>query len=97
MWQKEARFTALVNALSGDLYRYAYWLCHHRDQAEDLVQETFARAWRAIDQLRDERAARRWLLVTLRREHARQYERWRPTSADIDPDTQPSSDRRHQH
>lgn len=91
MWQKEAQFTTLVNALSADLYRYAFWLCRNREQAEDLVQETFARAWRAIEDLRDDRAARAWLLVTLRREHARYYERERPPTSDIDPDTMPAS------
>lgn len=77
MWHKETQFTALVNALSPDLYRYAFWLCRHREHAEDLVQETFARAWRAIEDLKDDRAARAWLLVTLRREHARYFERER--------------------
>lgn len=90
MWQKQAQFTALVNALSADLYRYAFWLCRNRDQAEDLVQETFARAWRAIEDLCDDRAARAWLLVTLRREHARYHERIRPTITDTDPDTLPA-------
>ncbi|MGH8597880.1 MAG: sigma-70 family RNA polymerase sigma factor, partial [Gammaproteobacteria bacterium] len=73
------------------LYRYAFWLCRSREQAEDLVQETFARAWRAIDDLRDDRAARAWLMVTLRREHARTFERERPATTDIDPDTVPAS------
>jgi RNA polymerase sigma-70 factor (ECF subfamily) len=90
MWQKETRFIALVNALSSDLYRYAFWLCRQREQAEDLVQETFARAWRAMDQLRDDRAARRWLFVTLRNEHARYHERMRPGSLDIEPDLLPA-------
>lgn len=90
MWQKEAQFTALVNALSTDLYRHAFWLCRHRELAEDLVQETFARAWRALDELRDDRAARAWLLVTLRREHARYFERTRPPMTNIDPDTLPA-------
>ncbi|MSR13711.1 MAG: sigma-70 family RNA polymerase sigma factor [Gammaproteobacteria bacterium] len=89
MWNRETQFTALVKALSNDLYRYAFWLCRHREQAEDLVQETFARAWRAMDNLRDDRAARAWLLVTLRREHARLYERIRPAQTDIDPDSVP--------
>ena len=89
MWNKQARFTALVKALSGDLFRYAFWLCRSVEQAEDLVQETFARAWRALDELRDERAARAWLLVTLRREHARSFDRQRPETADTDPDTLP--------
>jgi RNA polymerase sigma-70 factor (ECF subfamily) len=78
VWDKQSRFTALVNALSGDLYRYAYWLCGQRAAAEDLVQETFARAWRSLDQLRDDAAAKGWLFTTLRREHARQFERVQP-------------------
>lgn len=94
MWNKEARFTALVNALSADLYRYAYWLCRNRQVAEDLVQETYARAWRSLDDLRDEKAARAWLLTTLRREHARLYEKERPQSDGLtDPDSLPQARR----
>ena len=84
MRDKQTWFTALVNALSADLYRYAYWLCRDQDMAEDLVQETFARAWRSLDSLRDDRAAKSWLLTTLRREHARQYERTQPEFTDTD-------------
>lgn len=86
VWDKQSRFTALANAFSRDLYRYAYWLCGTRADAEDLVQETFARAWRSLDQLRDEAAAKAWLFTTLRREHARQFERAQPIfeSADLE-------------
>lgn len=77
MWTRDAGFTALVNAYAGDLFRFAYWLCRNRDDAEDLVQETFARAWKFLDTLQDETAAKSWLLTTLRREHARRYERSR--------------------
>lgn len=78
MGGKQTRFEALVHALSNDLYRYAVWLCRDRHRAEELVQETFLRAWRALDSLRDERAAKGWLITILRREHARAYERYRP-------------------
>jgi len=84
MWDKRSRFTALVHALSKDVYRYAYWLCHSRTEAEDLVQETFTRAWRSIDDLRDDKAAKGWLLTTLRREHARKYEKARPDIEETD-------------
>ena len=57
---KEKRYEALVNALHKDLYRYAYWLVHDKHVAEDLVQETFLRAWRALDSLKDEKAAKSW-------------------------------------
>jgi RNA polymerase sigma-70 factor (ECF subfamily) len=78
MRAKQTRFKALVHALSGDLYRYAVWLCRDRSHAEELMQETFLRAWRALDSLRDERAAKGWLITILRREHARTFERYRP-------------------
>ncbi len=91
MWNKQTRFTMLVEAYSGDLYRYAWWLCHNKETAEDLVQETFTRAWRALDSLQDEKAAKYWLMTTLRRENARLYERKRPeAAAGVEPDQMPS-------
>ncbi|NMP14773.1 MULTISPECIES: sigma-70 family RNA polymerase sigma factor [unclassified Thalassotalea] len=75
MASKQKRYEALVNALHKDLYRYAYWLVHDKQVAEDLVQETFLRAWRALDSLKDEKAAKSWLITILRRENARRFER----------------------
>jgi len=86
MRAKQAMFTALVNAHAADLYRYAFWLCRDRTLAEDLVQETFARAWRAFDSLRDHNAARQWLITTLRREHARLFARQQPEIIEVDLD-----------
>jgi len=80
----QRRFESLVGALAKDLYRYAYWLCRNREQAEDLVQETYVRAWKARHTLRDERAARGWLFTIVRREHARLYERNRPEPCNPD-------------
>lgn len=77
MATKQIRYEALVKALHGDLYRYAYWLTHDKQVAEDLVQETFLRAWRALDSLKDEKAAKSWLITILRRENARRFERKR--------------------
>jgi len=84
MQNSQARFEKLVNALSSDLFRYAFMLCRNRAMAEDLVQETFMRAWRFLDSLRDERKAKRWLLTILRREFARQFERYQPPFDDIE-------------
>ena len=39
-------FETLIHATSPELFRFAMGLCHDRDTAEDLVQETFLRAWR---------------------------------------------------
>jgi RNA polymerase sigma-70 factor, ECF subfamily len=81
---KQRQFEALVRSLSGDLFRYGYWLCGDETLAHDLVQETFLRAWRALDHLRDTAAAKAWLITILRREHARLYERKTPQFADVD-------------
>ncbi|WP_068547878.1 sigma-70 family RNA polymerase sigma factor [Thalassotalea crassostreae] len=75
MASKQTRYEALVKALHGDLYRYAFWLVHDKHIAEDLVQETFLRAWKALDSLKDEKAAKSWLITILRRENARRFER----------------------
>ena len=84
MMTKQVRYEALVRALHGDLYRYAYWLTHEKQVAEDLVQETFLRAWRALDSLKDEKAAKSWLITILRRENARRFERKRFDMSDYE-------------
>jgi RNA polymerase sigma-70 factor, ECF subfamily len=78
------RFEALCAEFRPDVYRFAFWLARDRAVAEDVVQETFMRAWRAIDSLSDAGAARPWLLTIARREHARLYERKRLDVVDID-------------
>ena len=75
MDKKEQGFESMVHAYSKDLYRYGYWLSRDSAIAEDLVQETFLRAWRAIDSLNDAKAAKSWLFTILRRENARRFEK----------------------
>ena len=81
---KQRQFDALVRGYSGDLFRYAYWLCGEEALAHDLVQESFLRAWRSLDSLRETSAAKAWLITILRREHARLYERKTPPLVDVD-------------
>lgn len=81
---RERHFEAVVGAFAPDLFRYAFWLCGDRQVAEDVVQETMIRAWKALDQLRDEASAKHWLFTIVRREHARLYERKRLETVDID-------------
>lgn len=83
MTQRKRQFDTLVRSLSGEMYRFAYWLCKDSALAQDLVQETFMRAWRAMDDLRDPVAARSWLMTIVRREHARTFERKRFETQDI--------------
>lgn len=82
MAQLRTDFDTLVSALAPELFRYAMGLCHNPETAEDLVQETFLRGWRARTDLRDAKAARAWLYTILRNEHARLYERQRPEIRD---------------
>lgn len=89
MTPTQQRFEKIVNALSGDLYRYAFVLCRNEAMAEDLVQETFMRAWRFLDGLRDETKVKSWLMTTVRREFARQFERYRPPFDDVELDQIP--------
>ncbi len=84
--KRQQRFERLVGALSSDLYRYAFMLCRNEAMAEDLVQETFTRAWRFLDGLREEHKAKSWLMTTLRREFARQFERYQPPFDDVEMD-----------
>ncbi|MDU0355521.1 sigma-70 family RNA polymerase sigma factor [Paraglaciecola aquimarina] len=84
MANKQTRYEALVLALHGDIYRYAYWLVKDKAVAEDIVQETFLRAWKSLDSLKDEKAAKSWLITILRRENARRFERKQFDLVDID-------------
>jgi RNA polymerase sigma-70 factor, ECF subfamily len=82
--QRHARFQALCRSLRPDLLRFAFWLSRDRALAEDVVQESMLRAWKAQDSLLDEAAAKPWLLTIIRREYARTFERKRLPTVDID-------------
>ena len=81
---RSARFNELAEAYSTDLFRYALWLCANDALAKDLVQETFLRAWRSLDKLKDIRSAKSWMITILRREYARTFERKVPDLVDVD-------------
>src|SRR5260221_11882580 len=82
--QRRARFQALCQSLRPDLLRFAFWLSRDRALAEDVVQETLLRAWKAQDSLLDEGAAKPWFLTIIRREYARTFERKRFVTVDVE-------------
>jgi len=81
---KRARFQALCQTLRPDLLRFAFWLSRDLALAEDVVQETMLRAWKAQDSLLNEAAAKPWFLTIIRREYARSFERKRLATVDLD-------------
>ncbi len=81
---RKQRFDRLVGVWNRDMYRYAAWLCRDPAIAEDVVQEALLRAWKSLDGLRDDAAAKQWVLTIVRRENARYFERKRLETVDID-------------
>lgn len=81
---RRQRFDRLIAGLYADMYRYAAWLSRDPGVAEDVVQEALLRAWKSLDALQEDGAAKPWLLTIVRRENARYFERKRLETVDID-------------
>ena len=81
---RRERFDRLVAVLHRDMYRYAAWLSRDPTVAEEVAQEAMLRAWKSLDSLRDDDAAKHWVLTIVRRENARYFERKRLETVDID-------------
>ena len=82
--ERRNRFDRIVAVFHRDMYRYAAWLSRDPSVAEEVVQEALLRAWKSLDALRDDDAAKPWLLTIVRRENARYFERKRLDTVDID-------------
>jgi RNA polymerase sigma-70 factor (ECF subfamily) len=71
-----------------DVYRFAYSLTRDESDAEDVVQDTFLRAYRSWHTYLPGSDCRRWLFTICRNVFLRSRERVRPTvdldSADVD-------------
>jgi RNA polymerase sigma-70 factor (ECF subfamily) len=57
----ERAFVALLQRHRRELHVHCYRMLGSFEEAEDLVQETFLRAWRSRDSVRGEAGARAWL------------------------------------
>jgi RNA polymerase sigma-70 factor (ECF subfamily) len=88
-FERRQRFERVVTVFHAVLYRYAVWLCRDPGIAEVVVQESLLRAWKSLDSLREDDAAKQWLLAIVRRENARYFERKSLNMVDID-DLSPS-------
>lgn len=67
---REERFTALCEGTRARIIAYAMRRSASREEAADLVAETFAIAWRRFDDVPSGEAALLWLYVTARQLHA---------------------------
>lgn len=80
----------LVQEHHATVYRYAYWLTRCPSSAEDIAQEVYVRAFRALHTLRDPSAARSWLLTITRNEFARWCRKIGPRpSAEVETQPEP--------
>jgi RNA polymerase sigma-70 factor (ECF subfamily) len=68
------------------LHNFAYNLCYNDDGANDLVQETYLKAYRFINSYQEGTNAKAWLFKILKNVYINQYRQRsrRPTSVDID-------------
>jgi RNA polymerase sigma-70 factor (ECF subfamily) len=100
MTSSEKRFETLFVENYGDVMAYAARRCFSRQDAEDVVAETFAIAWRRLEEVPAGTRARLWLFATanmVRRNQERARHRQRslaektraawPLQRDPDPDT----------
>jgi len=57
----EEAFTRFVNAYRARLSQYSFLICGHREDAEEVAQETLLRVFESADQLRDPARLRAWV------------------------------------
>lgn len=68
------------------LHSFAFHLCYNEEDADDLVQETFLKAFRFIDKFEEGTNAKAWLFKILKNAYINQYrkESKRPTRVDYE-------------
>jgi RNA polymerase sigma-70 factor (ECF subfamily) len=98
----QAAYAALYRVYAGDVYRLVYGLLAHREDAEEVVQDTFIYAMKNLGRYDRERASfRTWLFViATSRARNKRRRRWLPTISlrrllqfDLEPAAPDSSER----
>ena len=59
---KQEKLTVLIHRYEKDVLRICYLYLHDTEQAKDVVQETFLKAFLNLDSLRDENKEKSWLI-----------------------------------
>jgi RNA polymerase sigma-70 factor (ECF subfamily) len=89
----DREFEARLIESSTLAFRVAYGVLHHRQDAEDVAQEAFVKAYRTFSQLRDRDRFRAWLvrmtwrLAIDRQRNDRRREAREIAGSDVAPDT----------
>jgi RNA polymerase sigma-70 factor, ECF subfamily len=88
----EREFEARLVESSTLAYRVAFGVLRHREDAEDVAQDAFAKAYRSFHQLRDRARFRAWLVrmtwrMALDRQRANRRRASRELVVDADPPT----------
>jgi RNA polymerase sigma-70 factor (ECF subfamily) len=98
----QAAYAALYRVYAGDVYRLVYGLLAHREDAEEVVQDTFVYAMKNLSRYdREKGSFRTWLFViATSRARNKRRRRWLPTVSlrrllqfDVEPAAPDSSDR----
>lgn len=87
------RFKELMYPYYGDLYRFAYSRLGNSQDAEDAVQDTFVKAFKAFDNFNDQAKPKAWLsciLINTIRDHIRKSNR-SPKTVPIEQVVQPEN------
>jgi len=71
--ERSSRFDELFAAYSADIVAYCSWRTTAASDAEDAAAEVFLTAWRRLDEVPADDAARVWLYATARRVLANQH------------------------
>ncbi|MFC0212075.1 RNA polymerase sigma factor [Paenibacillus chartarius] len=64
---KERALTDLMQEYGKDVWKYAYFLTLRADAADDLMQDTFLKAYRQLGSFRGDASVKTWLFAITRR------------------------------
>jgi RNA polymerase sigma-70 factor (ECF subfamily) len=79
----EAAFEILVNERSGEIYGLLYRLTENREEARDLTQETFLRAFQSIVHFRGDSDLRTWIYRIAINQARNRWRWWRRRRRDV--------------
>jgi RNA polymerase sigma-70 factor (ECF subfamily) len=81
----QTAFTCLVGRFSRDVYGKAFSIVKNHQDADDVVQETFLRVYRALPGFRYESSFRTWLITITTRQALNFLARVRSTEDSLEP------------